>query len=161
MNTAYLILGGNQGDRLKNLNEANSLIASEVGPISKYSKIYVTAAWGNEGLSDFYNQAVCIKTPLSATELLDILLEIEKKLGRTRGTEKWQARTIDIDILFYNNEIIDQKNLIIPHPFLQERRFVLVPLSEIANDLMHPILNKDIKTLLIECNDKLDVRPLD
>ncbi|MCC6838198.1 MAG: 2-amino-4-hydroxy-6-hydroxymethyldihydropteridine diphosphokinase [Bacteroidia bacterium] len=161
MNTAYLILGGNLGDRLKNINEATSLIASEAGSISKFSKIYVTAAWGNEDLSDFYNQAVCIKTQLSATELLDLLLEIEKKLGRMRGTEKWQARTIDIDILFYNNDIIDQKNLIIPHPFLQDRRFVLVPLSEIANDLMHPILNKNIETLLKECSDKLNVRPLD
>ncbi|MBN8696168.1 MAG: 2-amino-4-hydroxy-6-hydroxymethyldihydropteridine diphosphokinase [Bacteroidetes bacterium] len=161
MNTAYLILGGNQGDRLKNINDATSLIASEAGPISKFSKIYVTAAWGNEELSDFYNQAVCINTPLSATGLLDTILEIEKKLGRIRGAEKWQARTIDIDILFYNNNIIDQKNLIIPHPFLQERRFVLAPLSEIADDLLHPILNKNIKTLLLECDDKLDVRPLD
>ncbi len=161
MNTAYLILGGNQGDRLKNINEAIRLIASEAGSISKFSKIYITAAWGNEDLSDFYNQAICVKTHLSATDLLDTILGIEKKLGRTRGNEKWQARTIDIDILFYNNDIIDQKNLIIPHPFLQERRFVLIPLCDIANDLIHPILKKDIKALLIGCSDKLTVRPLD
>lgn len=161
MNTAYLILGGNQGDRLKNLNDAISFIASEAGPISKFSKIYVTAAWGNEDQSDFYNQALCIKTHLSAIDLLNKLLEIEEKLGRVRGTEKWQARTIDIDILFFNQEVINHNNLTIPHPYIQDRRFVLIPLYDIANELIHPILNKDIKTLLLECNDKLNVRSLD
>lgn len=161
MNTAYLILGGNQGDCLKNLNDARSLIALEAGSISKFSKIYVTAAWGNEDQSDFYNQAICLKTQLSASDLLTKLLELEEKLGRKRGGEKWQARTIDIDILFYNEEIIHQKNLVIPHPFIQERRFVLVPLNDIAKEFIHPILQKDIQTLLLECVDKLNVKLLD
>ncbi len=161
MNKAYLILGGNQGDRLKNINDAINLIASEAGPISKFSKIYVTAAWGNEELSDFYNQVICLKTQLSASDLLTKLLEIEEKLGRKRGCEKWQARTIDIDILFYNEEIIHQKNLVIPHPFIQERRFVLVPLNDIAKEFVHPILQKNIQTLLFECIDKLNVKHLD
>ena len=160
MNKVYILLGGNKGERLLNIEKAGELIQKFAGPISNKSKIYVTAAWGNENQPDFFNQVVCISTKLSAIELLNCLLSIENQLGRIRGIEKWQERTIDIDILFFNNEIINLPNLTIPHPFLQERKFTLIPFSEIAPDFIHPIFQKTISTLNIDCKDQLKVNEL-
>ena len=160
MNTIYLLLGGNVGNRIENLNNALLLIRKLVGKQIKQSSIYVTAAWGNKNQPDFYNQAVCIETRLSASTLLVTLLKIEEKLGRKRDTQKWQERTIDIDILFFNDEIINEQNLKIPHPFLHDRKFVLVPLAEIAAELKHPILNKSISELLENCTDNLNVKKI-
>ncbi len=158
MNTAYLLLGGNIGNKSENLKQANNLIAERIGTIAKTSGIYITAAWGNEDQAEFYNQAIEIKTKRSSTELLKTILEIEESLGRNRSNDKWQERTIDIDILFFNDEIIDLKELKIPHPFIQERKFVLIPLNEIAKDHMHPVFIKTISRLLEECKDKLEVK---
>ena len=160
MNTAYLILGGNIGEKLRNMQLAIQLINNRTGVIAKRSDIFVTAAWGNNKQPDFINQAVCIDTALSAEELLNELLRIEEELGRKRTDEKWGARTMDIDILFYNNEIINRPHLKIPHPFIQERRFVLVPMMQIAKEFIHPVLNKSIEQLLNECTDSLEVTKL-
>ncbi len=158
MNTIYLLLGGNKGDKLKNLEQAMRLLETNVGSITKRSDIFVTAAWGNKDQPDFFNQAICIETNLLPSELLKKTISIEQSMGRVRREEKWLERIIDIDILFYNNEIIDSPDLKIPHPFLQERKFVLIPMAQIASELMHPILKKSIKMLLAECSDELEVK---
>lgn len=161
MNTAYILLGSNEGDRLQHLTNALHYITEEVGKIVKASAIYTTLAWGNTEQPDFLNQVVCIETSLSAEELLKMLLEVEKKSGRIRSGAKWMQRIIDLDVLFYNDSIIDSPELQVPHPHLQNRKFVLVPLQEIASTLIHPLLKKNITTLTAECNDRLEVRKLD
>ena len=157
MNKAYLLIGGNLGDRSKNLNEAIESIARECGKIIKQSSLYETAAWGKTDQSAFLNQALVLQTELTPAELMNKLLDIEEKMGRQRK-EKNDPRIIDIDILFFDNEILDTKFLTLPHPQIQNRRFALVPLKEIAADLVHPIFMKTISTLLKECPDKLDVK---
>lgn len=156
MNLAYLILGSNLGNRETYLSEAIKLISERAGKILNSSSIYNTAAWPPQsGQSDFLNQAIQIETELSADELLQTILDIELILGRKRAM-KWDARTIDIDILFYNQEVIQAPNLTIPHAFLHERKFVLAPLAEIAKDLVHPVFKKTIGELLSGTSDKLD-----
>lgn len=158
MNTCYLLLGGNLGDKEQTLKQAIILLEQKFGSTAKKSNIFITAAWGNENQPEFYNQAIAINTVLSAIDLLKEILKTEEQLGRKRTNDKWQERVIDIDILFYNDEIIDLPELKVPHPFIQERKFVLVPMNEIASDYIHPVLKKTIATLLLECKDKLEVK---
>ncbi len=158
MNTAYLLLGGNLGNKELNLAQAVVLIEEKVGPTPKKSDIFITSAWGNTEQPDFYNQAIEVSTELTASGLLNELLRIEEIIGRKRSGNKWQERTIDIDILFYNNNIINTAELQVPHPHLQDRKFVLAPLAQIAADLIHPVLKKSISTLIDECSDPLEVR---
>ncbi|MGQ0827471.1 MAG: 2-amino-4-hydroxy-6-hydroxymethyldihydropteridine diphosphokinase [Bacteroidota bacterium] len=160
MNTVYLLLGSNLGDKLHVLQQAAQLIEKQIGSINKVSGIYITAAWGNTSQPDFINQAIRVHTSLSADEVLQQILEIEKTLGRVRDHQKWKERIIDIDILFYNNCIIDTSHLTVPHPYLQDRKFVLIPLLEIAPDLIHPIYNKSVRILLNECTDTLEVKSI-
>ena len=157
MNTAYLMLGGNKGDKLQNLQQALLLLEKKVGTITKRSDIFVTAAWGNTDQPDFFNQAICMETALSPQDLLNNIISIEESLGRIRSHEKWMERTMDIDILFYNDEIIDTEHLKIPHPFIHQRKFVLIPMEQLSPALIHPIIKKNIKTLLSECADTLEV----
>ena len=157
MNTVYLIIGGNLGDRIKNLHEAILRIETVVGKISQTSAVFETSAWGFTEQPAFLNQVIEVPTPLSAPEVLQAVLGIELEMGRIRIT-KLGPRNIDIDLLFYNDEVISSPNLQIPHPDLHNRRFVLVPLAELAPQLIHPVLNKTIIELLHECPDLLEVR---
>lgn len=155
-NIVFLHTGSNLGNRFDYLNKANELIESRIGRIKKQSRFYETAAWGITDQPAFINQAIGVETDFSPSELLKIINEIEAELGRVRIT-KWAERVIDIDILFFNDAIIEFENLQIPHPRIGERNFVLVPINEIAPNFVHPIFQKNIQTLLRECSDTLDV----
>lgn len=157
MNTAYLLIGGNLGDRAAYLAEAVNQISAQCGRVISTSSIYETAAWGNVNQPAFYNQAVKLVTILSPEALIERLLAIENEMGRVR-TEKYGPRTIDLDILMINDIVIDTPTLTIPHPQLHNRRFALLPLQEIAPALHHPVLNKTIQELLLNCLDTLDVQ---
>ncbi|HMH24282.1 MAG TPA: 2-amino-4-hydroxy-6-hydroxymethyldihydropteridine diphosphokinase [Puia sp.] len=159
MNISYLLIGGNKGDRVSWLEKACEHIGRSAGPVLLRSSLYETAAWGKTDQSDFLNQALQIRTSLDAPALMDVLLMTEEKMGRRR-VEKWGARLIDIDILFFNEEIIRQPQLVIPHPEIQNRRFALVPMEEIAPLYIHPLLRKSIRQLLAECPDELNVKKM-
>lgn len=161
MNVTYLCLGGNIGDRELALKLALSKITEKIGDITSQSNIYETEAWGVENQQAYLNQCIEVKTPLSSSSLIESLLFIEKDMGRKRtNSETYEPRTIDIDILFYNDAIISEQNLIVPHPRLHLRKFVLIPLNEIAPNYLHPLLNKTIFNLLSECNDMSDVKQI-
>lgn len=157
-NWVALGLGGNMGNRLQNIGKAQMLISQQVGEIVKVSALYQTAAWGNTDQPDFLNQAIIVKTPFTPKMLLNKCLYIEKQLGRRRDIP-WGPRTIDIDILLYNDAIIDKEALHIPHPHMQNRRFVLQPLADIAPKYRHPQHRKSLRELLVACPDTLPVLP--
>ena len=157
MNKAYLLTGGNIGDRSAFLLQARELLALHCGEISAESSFYETAAWGNTDQPAFLNQALELKTKLNARQLIRKILKIEKLMGRVRK-EKYGPRNIDIDILLYNDEIHDIPFLKVPHPEMQNRRFVLLPLAEIAPGIIHPVLKKSITELLDDCTDGLGVK---
>lgn len=152
----FLHTGTNLGKRAKNLQLANELIEKEIGIIVKASKVYNTRAWGISDQPDFLNQALEVRTPLPPMPILRKIIQIEKEMGRTREF-KWRERIIDIDILFYEDEMIDIPGLIIPHPYLHYRNFVLIPLIDIAPDLLHPRLKHTIKELYSRSEDHLKV----
>jgi 2-amino-4-hydroxy-6-hydroxymethyldihydropteridine diphosphokinase len=159
MNVSYLCLGGNIGNRENALEQALDLINKKAGRVTARSAIYETEAWGVTGQQPYLNACVCIATGLDAQKLLQILLFIEKELGRQRSSAaSYEPRTIDIDILFFNDMVTESDQLIIPHPRLHLRKFVLVPLSEIAPNYLHPVLNKTIFNLLNECPDRSQVK---
>lgn len=144
------------GDRLAILNEAREAIGKRCGSITKASAIYETEAWGITDQSPFLNQALKVETPLDAFDLLQCLLQVEQSLGRKREI-KYGPRIIDIDILLFNDAIIDAPDLKVPHPEMQNRRFALQCLNEIAPDVPHPVLHKTIAQLLAACTDPLKV----
>ena len=154
MNKAYLLIGGNMGDRLANLENAKKAILKDIGNIENTSSVYETAAWGKEDQPAFLNQALLIETNLKAEDVMNTLLQIEKNMGRIRQ-EHLGPRTIDLDIIFFNDQIINSENLTIPHPQMRKRNFVLTPLHEIAPDFIHPIFNRSIAQLLMDCEDSL------
>jgi 2-amino-4-hydroxy-6-hydroxymethyldihydropteridine diphosphokinase len=159
MNEIFLITGGNIGNRKKNLETAAGLIQSEIGKIIRSSKIYETDAWGITDQKSFYNQVHVVESNFSAKEVMENILKIEEEMGRVR-TIKNAARIIDIDILFFNDDIVNEQNLTIPHPEIINRRFVLSPLNEIASDMIHPVYKKNIHELLAMCKDQLKAKPL-
>lgn len=171
MTIAFLLLGTNIGDRHAHLKEALSLLDPRAGMaddpgipvtapatcITQTSSVYESAAWGKIEQADYLNQAVRISTSLLPLELLAVTADIETKMGRIRK-KVWEPRIIDIDILLYGNQVIREEKLIIPHPHMQDRRFVLMPLAEIASGFMHPVLGKTIGDLLKICPDPLWVK---
>ncbi len=159
MNQTYLLIGGNLGNRQKNLEKARQLIAANAGQVDKSSPLYETEAWGIEDQPAFLNQVLLVSTKLDPRQLLSTILDIEHQMGRER-TEKFGPRSIDIDILFYNREIIDEPGLTIPHQQLHLRKFTLEPLQEIAPSFIHPVLKKSVSDLLKECPDPLTVKKL-
>ena len=157
MNTAYLLTGGNMGNREYNLQQAEQYIQQYCGHIVRRSAIYETEAWGITDQAAFYNQALVLETTLEPDQLMRKLLEIELEMGRIR-TQKMGPRIIDLDILLIDDLIIETELLSIPHPALTERRFALMPLAEVAPLLLHPIEQKTIAELLTLCLDPLNVQ---
>ncbi len=157
MNTTYLLLGSNMGNSQRQLLMAIKNIEKQIGKTIRQSKLYVTAAWGNSIQPDFLNQVIVVETTLTALQTIETILRIEKKMGRIR-TLKNAPRVIDIDILFFNKEIIEEKKLSVPHPQIQHRRFVLVPLNELSPNFKHPVLQQNIHQLLTNCADQLNVK---
>lgn len=159
MNEIFILLGTNLGDRLQQLLQARQHIETAIGTIVKASSIYETAAWGVEDQPAFLNQVILVHSSLSAIDCLQSTQHIELELGRVRQ-KKWGERVIDIDILYFNEDIIDLPNLNIPHPFISERRFTLEPLAEIAPDYVHPVYKKNNVYLLNNCSDELPVKKI-
>jgi 2-amino-4-hydroxy-6-hydroxymethyldihydropteridine diphosphokinase len=158
MSDVYLILGSNLGDRMKNLRKATELISKNAGKIISRSAVYETEPWGFNHRLNFLNQVLKINTALKPQEILEVIIKIEKLSGRKRNNNTYTARVIDIDILFYNNKVIKSDKLIIPHPRIQERMFVLVPMAELQPDYIHPELLLSISQLKNECRDTKWVR---
>lgn len=158
MRKIYLSIGSNKGNRYSFIKEALRLIQKDIGEVISVSKIYETKSWGFHS-DDFLNLCILITSELVPTELISKLQNIEERIGRKRNNEKIEAREIDIDVLFYSDRIVNQKDLIIPHQRLHLRNFVLYPLNDIAADFIHPILLKSVNELLKECED--DETPID
>ena len=152
-----LLTGGNMGNRVQNLANAQKFIQKKIGKVIRCSSVYQTAAWGNNNQPDFLNQVLVVQTKKKADEIMHIILSIEKEMGRKR-TVKNAPRLIDIDILFYEKEIYTEANLVVPHPQIQNRRFVLTPLNELMPQFIHPVLKKSVHALLLCCRDKLEVK---
>ncbi len=157
MNRTYLLLGSNLGNSKTQLSKAIAQIEKQIGKITRRSGLYSTAAWGNTKQPDFFNQVIIAETSLTVQQTMEAILNIEKKMGRLR-TVKNAPRIIDIDILFFNKEIIHQKDLSVPHPQIPNRRFVLVPLNELSPNLVHPVFKSTVHQLLIHCPDTLNVK---
>lgn len=157
MNEVYILIGGNTGKREFYISEAKKFIQTELGNVVSESTIYETKSWGFEAEQLFLNQVIVVKTNQNPIDTLNILLQIEIKLGRNRVSANYESRSIDLDILFYNDSIIDSNILQVPHPKLHKRMFTLIPLNEIAPGKLHPKLNKTVNVLLSECNDSLEV----
>jgi 2-amino-4-hydroxy-6-hydroxymethyldihydropteridine diphosphokinase len=160
MNFAYLLLGSNLDDRLAALQRAKGEISSVIGKITRESSVYESEPWGFESEQKFLNQVVMIETDYRPGQILEEILKIENKLGRFRAVDQgYTSRSIDIDILFFNDEIISEDTLTIPHPKIPERMFTLLPLSELDRSMIHPGVRKSISDLMLECPDNLSVYP--
>lgn len=160
METVYFLLGSNLGDRRENLIRARQEISRSIGPVITTSSIYKTAAWGKTDQPDFYNQIIVVETDFHPLQALAHVQKIEKDMGRDR-IEKWGARLIDIDLLFWGDKIINNTSLTIPHPGIPFRRFTLVPLNEINKRLIHPVMQITVAELLEACRDDLSVEKLE
>ncbi|MGJ1203276.1 2-amino-4-hydroxy-6-hydroxymethyldihydropteridine diphosphokinase [Sphingobacterium lactis] len=159
MNTAYLLLGANIGNPVQQLQDARAEITDRIGPITQASSLYESEAWGVEDQPIFLNQVIQVETEHTVQRVLQDIMKIEILLGRIRG-QRWGSRIIDIDILYFNSEIVHEEDLQVPHPYIQERNFTLIPLVEIAADYIHPIFKKSNTELLRESTDPLNVKIL-
>ncbi len=158
--SVYLCIGGNEGDREANLEETLDFLDFNFGDLMKTSSVYESEAWGMENAEPFLNQVVRIESELTPEGILQEIAELEEYYGRERKTGKYLPREMDVDILFYDTEIIETEKLQVPHPRLHLRRFVLEPLNEIASGFIHPTLKKTVAELLKECEDKSLVKKL-
>ena len=159
MNKLYILLGSNMGNSKSNLLLSQKYIAKKIGTVIRKSNFYETAAWGYTKQADFLNQVIIVVSKHKAEKVIEKILAIEKEMGRIRS-KKNAPRLIDIDILFFNKEIIQRQNLTVPHPALQNRRFVLVPLNELSPNFIHPVLHNTIHQLLLTCPDTLAVKKI-
>lgn len=157
MNTVYISLGSNRGNKEQNLQKAIELLAEKAGEIESCSSVYETEPWQIDDDESFLNQVLLLRTALAPALLMDTLLDIEKSMGRTRTTAKYEPRTIDIDILLFNDEIMVTDKITVPHRYMHQRKFVLAPLTEIAPALVHPLLKKSVEQLLKECADGCNI----
>ncbi len=157
--TIILLTGSNLGNREMNLQEAKNRLTEILGAPIAVSSLYQTAAWGYTHQPDFLNQVLVFDHAPEAETLLQTILAIEQKMGRVRE-QKWAGRNIDIDILFYGSQVIQTPHLQIPHPHLHQRRFTLEPLAEVAPGFVHPVFKKNLRQLLADCTDKLEVTKL-
>lgn len=157
---AYISLGGNLGNPPETFRKALKDIEQLAGPILSQSSLYQTAAWGFTQQPDFINQVIRIQTTLPPQKLLDVLLTIELIHGREREIH-WGPRTLDLDLLFYNDLILNEENLTIPHPRIAERRFILIPMQEIAAEWEHPVFKKTIQELAETCMDESQVQKIE
>lgn len=148
----YLLIGSNLRDRKQLLHEANHHIEIKVGTILETSSIYETSSWGIQNLPPFLNQVVVVDTDLGPMGLLHMIKEIEMELGR-KSRQKWHSREIDIDILFYDNLIVENEFLTVPHPHIQDRLFTLIPLQEVNPNLRHPLTLMSISEMIDHCTD--------
>jgi 2-amino-4-hydroxy-6-hydroxymethyldihydropteridine diphosphokinase len=159
MNDVYLLLGSNLGDRQQFLQKAIQYIENEIAPVVKASSVYETQSWGKTDAPDYLNQVILVQTNTPPQTILKKILDIEIILGRRRE-EKWGSRTIDIDILFYGQAIINEPGLHIPHPELHKRRFTMEPLSEIAPQFVHANYKRSLLEMKNELQDSLIVKKL-
>ena len=157
MHKTLLLLGTNVGNKEENLLDARRMIGKDIGRIEMLSSMYETAAWGQEDQAAYLNQVLVVSTTKTAIELMRQILKIESDMGRVR-LEKWAPRVIDIDILFFDNLVLHETGLHIPHPHLHERKFTLAPLAELIPHYIHPEIGKSVGQLLREVNDHLEVR---
>tara|TARA_B110000008_G_scaffold39595_1_gene36435 strand:- start:63 stop:545 length:483 start_codon:yes stop_codon:yes gene_type:complete len=153
MSKVYFSIGSNKGNRSGLINEAIDKIDIIIGKVMLKSSIYDTKSWGFNS-NNFYNICILLESTLTPELILNKILTIEKDMGRLKTTDQYSDRCIDIDILFFDNMIVNSKSLEIPHPRIQLRKFVLTPMLELTPDLIHPILNKSIRQLELECDDK-------
>lgn len=162
MNIVYFSLGSNEGNRLLYLQQANQYIEHKIGTIEKISSFYETEPWGFEDATPFINQVIKVNTALSPKKILERALLIEKLLGRQRieTPQNYSRRTLDIDILFIDNKIINQEHLIVPHKHLHQRNFVLEPMCEIAPNFVHPFFMQTVLDLKNKCTDHTGVKKL-
>ena len=160
MNKVFLGIGTNLGDREDNLRKALTNIEEHIGRVVSSSSVYETAPWGFDAMDDFLNMVVTVETDYSPSELLKKIVMIESSLGRERNQDRYSSRIIDIDILFYDDLVLKENGLKIPHRLIHERKFVLVPLCEVAPDLIHPLYGKSISVLLDECRDRSKILKL-
>jgi len=154
----YLMLGGNVGDRLDYLHRSIELLRHNVGRVIAMSAVYESEPWGFEDTRWFLNQVVVLETSLHPFALLESIQQIEQTLGRKRTHDGYQSRTMDIDILLYDNIVINTPELVIPHPRMAERMFVLQPMVELASNLRHPVLHHTMEYLKEHCSDTMQVK---
>lgn len=155
----FLCLGGNLGNKFEIFSETRNLIEKRIGPFIHASRIYASPAWGFEASGEFWNQVTMVATNLSPLAVLWKCKKIEDYFGRERIPGHYLSRKMDIDLLFYDNQVTDSQTLTLPHPLIAVRRFVLVPLAEIAPEMIHPVTGKTVAEMLYECPDPSPVNP--
>ncbi|HZK94108.1 MAG TPA: 2-amino-4-hydroxy-6-hydroxymethyldihydropteridine diphosphokinase [Prolixibacteraceae bacterium] len=160
MNEVFILLGGNLKDKSKIFEETRKLIGERIGMVTKQSSVYVTEPWGFDS-ELFWNQALIVITTLNPHEILQQSQKIEKMMGRIKKSDQYEARVMDIDLIFYNDLILNTSNLTLPHPKIGDRKFVLIPLNEIAPKKRHPVTGLRVQEMLWLCSDQLNVDRID